>query len=69
MIKLLALFIAYRLVRRVVTIAIVATLAALLLSSTRGTAGQGSHSVRTLQHAARPLERLLQHTLRKAIGP
>ena len=65
MIRLLAFFAAYRLLRRVVTIAIVATLAGLLLSGTRDTAGQG----RQLQHAARPLEQLLQHPLQKALGP
>lgn len=69
MIRLVTLFAAYRLLRPMITIVIIATLAVLLLSGTRGTAGRGSHVVRTLQHAARPLEQLLQHTPRKAIGP
>ena len=55
-----------RLLRRAVIIAIVATLAVLLLSGTGDTAGHGSHAVRQFQHAARPLEQLLQHTLKKA---
>ncbi len=69
MIKLIAFFAAYRLLRRAVTIAIVTTLAVLLLSGTRYTAGQGSHAARQVQHALRPLEQLLQHALQRAIGP
>ena len=69
MIRLVALFAAYRLLRPLVTIVIVTTLAVLLLSASHHTAGEGSHAVRQLQHAARSLERLLQHTLQKAIGP
>jgi hypothetical protein len=68
-IKLVALFAAYRLLRPLFTIVIVATLAVLALSGTHHTAGQGSHAVGQLQNAARPLEQLLQHTLQKAIGP
>jgi hypothetical protein len=67
-IKLIAFFVACRFLRPLVTIAIIATLAVLLLS-TRHTGGQGSDAVRQLQHEARPLEQLLQDTLRKAIGP
>lgn len=69
MIKLVALLVAYQLLRRVVTIAIVATLAALLRSGTGDTAGHGSHAVRQFQHAALPLGRRLQHSLQKAIDP
>ncbi|MGN6868453.1 MAG: hypothetical protein ACTHMY_08625 [Solirubrobacteraceae bacterium] len=69
MIKVIALLAAFRLLRPLVTIAIVATLALLLLSGTRHTGVQGSHAVGQLQHAARALEQLLQHTLRKAVGP
>jgi hypothetical protein len=69
-IKLVALFAAYRLLRRVVTIAIVGTLALLLLSGTRDAAGRRGQgrAVRQPQNAARPLEQLLQHTLQKATG-
>ena len=45
------------------------TLAMLLLSGPRHTAGQGTHAVRQLQKAAPQLEELLQHTLQKAIAP
>ena len=70
MIKLLALLVAmYRLLRPLVTIVIVATLAVLLLSGTRTTADHGSHRVAPLQHAAARLEQLLQRTLQKAIAP
>jgi len=68
-IKLVALVAAYRLLRLLVTIVIFATLAVLLLSGTRATAGHGSHAVAPLQHAAERLEQLLQHTLQKATGP
>jgi hypothetical protein len=50
-------------------IAIVATLVILLLSGTSQTAGQGSHAVGLLQDTTRSLERLLQHTLEKVVGP
>ena len=69
MIRLVALLVAYRLLRPLVTIVIIATLAVLMLSSTRDTAGQESHPATQHQHTARPLEQLLQHTLQKAIGP
>lgn len=69
MIKVVALLAAFRLLRPLVTIAIVTTLALLLLSGTRHTAGQGGHAVGQLQHAARSLERLPQHTLQKAVSP
>jgi hypothetical protein len=68
-IKLVALVAAYRLLRPLVTIVIVATLAVLLLSGTRATAGHGSHAVAPLQHAAARLEQFLQRTLQKAIAP
>ena len=69
MIKLVALVAAYRLLRPLVTIVIVATLAVLLLSGTRATAGHGRHAVTPLQHAAARLEQVLQQTLQKAIAP
>ena len=69
MFKLVAFFAAYRFLRRVVMIAIAATLAVFLFSGTRDRAGQGSHSVRQLQHAVSPLEQLVQHTLQRAISP
>jgi hypothetical protein len=68
-IKLVALVAAYRLLRPLVTIVIVATLAVLLLSGTRATAGHGSHAVAPLQHAAARVEQFLQGTLQKAIAP
>jgi hypothetical protein len=68
-IKLVAFFAAYRLLRPLLTIVIVATVAVLLLSGTRDTAGHGRHAVGQLENAARPLEQLLQHALQKAIGP
>lgn len=69
MIKLLAFFAAYRLLRRVVMIAIAAALAVLLLTGTRDPAGHANHTVRQLEHVARPFEQLLQHALQKADGP
>ena len=69
MIKLVAFFAAYRLLRQVLTIAIIATLAVLLLSPTRDTAGQGSDVVGKLQRASRPLEQHMQHAMQKATGP
>jgi hypothetical protein len=68
-IKLVALFAARRLLRPLVTILIVATLAVMLLSGTRDITAHGSHAVTAVQKVSRPLEQLLQHTLQKAIGP
>ena len=66
---LVALLGVYRLLRPLITIVIVATLAVLLLSVTQDTAGHRSHAAGQLQHAARPLEQLLQYALQKAIRP
>jgi hypothetical protein len=68
-IKLVALVVAYRLLRPLVMIVIVATLALLLLTGTRDTAGHESHAGRQPQNVIRPLEQLLQRTLQRTIGP
>ena len=68
MIKLLTIWAAFRLLRALAVILVIATLALLLLSGVRRTAGQGG-PVGGLQHAAHPIEQQLQHVLRKTIGP
>lgn len=69
MTKLLTFWAAYRLLRALTAMLVIATLALLLLSSARRTAGQSGGADAHLQHAARPLERQLQHALQKALGP
>jgi hypothetical protein len=68
-IKLVALLAADRLLRPLVTIAIVATLAMLHLTGTQHPADQGRNAVGQLQNAARPLDQLLRHALQTAIAP
>jgi hypothetical protein len=67
-IKLLTIWAAFRLLRAVAAILVIATLALLLVSGVRRTAGQGDTAGR-LQHAAHPIEQQWQQVLRKAIGP
>jgi hypothetical protein len=67
-IKLLTIWAAFRLLRALAAVLVIATLVLLLLSGVRRTAGQGDTPGR-LQHAARPIEQQLQRVLRKAIGP
>lgn len=69
MIKLLTLWAAWRLLRTLAPILIVATLALLLLSGASRRAGHGESVVGRLQHRTRPLEQQLQHTLQKAFEP
>jgi hypothetical protein len=68
-IKLLTLWATWRLLRVLIPILVVATLALFLLggASRRGT--DGVNVVGRLQHRARPLQQQLQHVLQKAFEP
>ena len=69
MIKLPTFWAAIRLLRALVPIIVIATLALLLLGGVNRTAGHDGGWVGRLQHAARPLEHQLKHALQKATGP
>ena len=69
MIKLPTFWAAIRLLRALVPLIVIATLALLLLGGVSRTRGQGRGWVGRLQHAARPLEHQLKHALQKATGP
>ena len=69
MIKLLTLWAAWRLLRALAPILVVATLALLLLGGASRRDGNGESVVGRLQHQTRPLEQQLQHTLQKAFEP
>lgn len=69
MIKLLTFWAAYRLLRAVSAIVVIATLALLLLDGAHPTARHGVRALRSLQHAGRPLEQQLQHALQKGFRP
>ena len=69
MIKLLTFWAAIRLVRALVPIVIIATLALLLLSGMNHPTGHGGSWAGRLQHLARPLEHQFQHALQKASAP
>jgi hypothetical protein len=68
-IKLLTFWAAIRLLRALVPIVVIATLALLLLGGVNHPTGHGGSWVGRLQHAARPLEHQLQHALQKASAP
>ena len=69
MIKLLTFWAAIRLIRALVPIIVIATLALLLLGGMNHPTRHGSGWVARLQHAARPLEHQLQHAFQKAPAP
>jgi hypothetical protein len=68
-IKLLTFWAAVRLIRALVPIVVIATLALLLLGGVNHTPGHGHGWVGALQHAARPLEHQFQHAFQKASAP
>lgn len=69
MIKLLTLWAAWRLLRALAAVLVVATIALLLLGGPSRKAGRGESAIERLQHQTRPLEQQLQHTLQKAFEP
>ena len=69
MIKLLTLWAGWRLLRAIVPMLVVATLALLLLSGASRRDGSAESVVGRLQHQTRPLEQQLRHTLQKALQP
>ena len=69
MIKLLTFWAAIRLLRALVPIVVIATLALLLLAGGNHPTGHGGEWVGRLQHAARPLEHQFQHAVQKASAP
>ena len=66
MIKLLTLWAAWRLLRALVPILVVATVALLLPGGAGQRAGHPESVVGRLPHETRPLEQQLQHTLQKS---
>jgi hypothetical protein len=68
-IKLLTFWAAIRLIRALIPIVVIATLALLLLGGVNHPTGHGGAWIARLQHAARPLEHQLQHALQKASAP
>jgi hypothetical protein len=68
-IKLLTLWAAWRLLRALVPILIVVTVALVLLGGASRRDGNAESVVGRLQHQTRPLEQQLQHTLQKAFEP
>ena len=69
MIKLLTLWAAWRLLRALAAVLVVATIALLLLAGASRKAGHGESAAERLQHQTRPLEQQLQHTLQKTFEP
>lgn len=69
MIKLVTLWAAWRLLRALAAVLVVATIALLLLGDASRTAGHRESAAERLQHRTRPLEQQLQHTLQKAFQP
>jgi hypothetical protein len=67
MIKLLTVWAAWRLLRALAPILVIATLALLLLGSANQRASQSVGG--RLQDRTRPLEQQLQHTLQEAFEP
>ena len=69
MIKLLTLWAAWRLLRALVPILVVAAVALLLLGGAGRRAGHPESVVERLEHQTGPLAQQLQHTLQKAFEP
>ena len=69
MIKLITLWVAWRLLRALLPILVVATIALLVMGGASRTTGHPETVLGRLQHETRPLEQQLQHTLRKAFVP
>jgi hypothetical protein len=68
-IKLLTLWTAWRLLRALVPILVVATVALLLLGGASRRDGNAESVVGRLQHQTHPLEQQLRRTLQKAFEP
>jgi hypothetical protein len=68
-IKLLTLWAAWRLLRALVRVVVVATIALLLPGGATRSAGHRESVVRRLQDTAQPLEQQLQDTIQKTFAP
>ncbi len=68
MTKLITLWAAWRLLRALAAIVVIATLALIFLGGMHRTAGQAGGLVRRLRPAISPTEQQLQRTLQKATG-
>ena len=69
MIKLLMLWAAWRLLRAIAAILLVAMLTLLPLGGASRRSGNAEGVVGRLQHQTRPLEQQVQHTLQRAFEP